>query len=116
MAHKIINVAPKVTRERERDFIFVDDVLRAFIKMLDWRECVCREERYGVPLGSKVYYQCYTLNNLRATLNNFTCHVNYFTCHVNYLTCHVNYLKCHVNNLRATLIILRATLNDLRGT
>ena len=23
---------------------------------------------YGVPLGSKVYYQCDTLNNLRATL------------------------------------------------
>ena len=25
---------------------------------------------YGVPLGSKVYYQCDTLNNLRTTLIN----------------------------------------------
>ena len=43
---------------------------------------------YGVPLGSKVYYQCDTLIILRVTLIT----------------------------LRATLIILRATLNNLRGT
>ena len=42
---------------------------------------------YGVPLGSKVYYQCDTLIILRVKLIT----------------------------LRATLIILRATLNNLRG-
>ena len=50
---------------------------------------------YGVPLGSKVQYECDTLNILRATLI---------------------ILRATLNNLRATLNNLRATLNNLRGT
>ena len=45
-------------------------------------------QKYGVPLGSKVYCQCDTLIILRGTLII----------------------------LRGTLIILRATLNNLRDT
>ena len=50
---------------------------------------------YGVPLGSKVKYECDTLNILRATLI---------------------ILRVTLIILRATLNNLRATLNNLRGT